>query len=339
MFSQAQDAGLIPPGKRYFPAGHVANQEALRALEHLFCVDLRGDSSVGQTLQKVQTPLAWAYFERLEMVKTKLGFLDQYALWEEVQSKRRKHQSPHHKFKLSDSYAEQCVDSLSSIGLDLTKPFVALHLREQPSDPHDHRLASVETYFESIRYLLREGYQVVRVGSPWMRDFPAIDGVLDLVSLKRGDQSSHLWVLNNADFLITTTSGPAFLAAALGTRFLMTNATAIGRNTITGPRGTRYLPKHIINSRNQELSLSAILSSPVGYWEGEKTEATASLRIVPNSPTEILEATLEMISHSSGSSENSEFDLIVDDIRAHEKAVSQGRFSSTFLSDNPRWLE
>lgn len=265
--------------------------------------------------------------------------MSKYELWEAVgqhSSLAGQFVSP---FQLDDDYIDRSAFRLTRLGLAVHEPFVAVHLRELPGGVSDHRCAPLETYFPAIKALTESGMKVVRFGLKNMTPLPEIAGLIDLVREVPGDQSLDFYAMARANFLLTTTSGPSQVASWLGTPQVITNVSSIGKNTLTNPAYTTYLPQKFQNGFGRVLTLSETLEHPVAYWEGYQSPGVEALLHIKNSPEEILRSVIEALwATTSPSLTSSNEDKKVNLIRDDYRAISKGRISTSFLELNQEWL-
>ena len=119
----------------------------------------------------------------------------------------------------------------------------------------------------------------------------------------------------------------------------------LGRNTLFYNSLTRYVPKTVINIReNRELAFSEILGTIEGF--GDPSTASLlkkSLILIQNTPEEILDATVDFYEmlRSNGHCNKISVDLKtqVDKIRGASRFTSTGLFSEPYLVNNPDWLK
>lgn len=273
--------------------------------------------------------------ENLEIVRSKGGFLSIYILAEKHglrqfrmnQNRRLEFQK---RVKLVTDYWEVASQELESLGLNLEEPFVVLHVRGLKS--RDLRGASPQNFIPSIEYLLREGIQVVRVGSreSQLSGFTS-KGFFDL---SNQNSSIHLllFLLLNCKALIGTQSGLSMAALMLSCPSLITNTIAIGRNTFSFPQ-TIYLPK-IMTEDGESASLERYLSPEIGFADAtEGFLRSRNIELRENSKSELLVATKEFISGTLANSWNL-IDWEECELNRKRKqwgAVTLGKLSENFI--------
>lgn len=348
-FVLAQREGLLPDGRRTLFHHRVANFEVFRSLsEHFESVRLprdgwplgrlagrvRGNSLNAVTLQ----PNLWPLLEDITIVKTTEGFRDYYDLAEETIQKAGGISRVNAPFRLQASYKKHSEQRLSELGLPAKQPFVSLHIRG--GGPADFRRSSPpRDYLDTIRALVKRGYYVVRFGDRSVDKLPSEKGLVDLVGAIPGDSALDFYVISQSVFLMANQSGPNETARYGGVPVMLSNATAIGRNSLSAAAGSVFLPKRYRDSSGREIPLSGILGSALGYAETLAAPGLAGVREVLNTSDEIRLSSLEVLDKIEGSRATDPV-LVekVSSIRDELGAVSKGHFSEEFLSRNPEWL-
>lgn len=269
--------------------------------------------------------------ENLEIIKSKQGFVGLYDLTESFADRQRVN-SIERRRKLRTrlesrmpDYSQKAVYELTKIGVDLSAPFIILHVRSAKSG-NDSRGASIISYVPSIQFLTELGIQVIRVGS-FEKSFIAYQdkNFFDLAGIP---QSSELllYLMLHANGFIGTTSGPYFLSLLLDCPTLVTNLTSAGRNSFSFPKAL-YLPKSVIIDGNFG-TLSQHLSGALGLGEmsnGHLRRQHIELR--ENTKEQLLGATKEFFDLLG--THNWDAKRTIDNVRFG--AVTRGNFANAFL--------
>jgi putative glycosyltransferase (TIGR04372 family) len=274
--------------------------------------------------------------ENLEVVHTKSGFASIYTLAENhgirqfERKKNRRLEFIDRARNRMPYYWEQASKTLKQLGMNPELPFVVLHVRGRNS--YDLRGASVESFIPTVRYLLKQGFQVVRVGKRESKISELSDkGFFDLAGM---DYSEYLllYLLLNCHSLVGTQSGVAVTANMLSCPSLITNGIAIGRTTFTFPR-TFYLPK-ILLMRGKETNFDNYFSPAVGFADATHGFLKrANLELRENTYHEVLRATEEFIHQSTVKEcEISNWEPTRLDLKRRSLgALTLGRLSSEFI--------
>ena len=344
--AHANRNGRVPRHDRIQPIKQIGNRQAIEALSSSFKqvhldTNLNSLSSLMSSLANYDyEPSLWPFMERLNTIRTSSGFKDLYEFLEELGADfpAQRDTSP---FSVRDSYHQGVQEVLSRFGITPGDSIVALHVRELPNRILDYRSAQLASYFPAIDYLVRSGFKVVRIGSGSMTPLPPQDGLIDLVKEFKGSNQLDFGVLQSSLFLISTMSGPGMLANWMGLPTLTTNVVSLSRTVLSGPAENRYLPKRYVSERGRVITLSETLGSLLGYWQGLHSDRIPKDPVTLDStPREILEATKEMTYLVSGLPDShSDLHSRVSDIRRETRAVSSGKFSGSFLSENEGWVQ
>jgi putative glycosyltransferase (TIGR04372 family) len=175
-------------------------------------------------------------------------------------------------------------------GMDDQAPFVALHIRET-KDKYADRNSKALDFWPSIKYLIRNGAYVLRIGSKLGLDLPHCPGLLDLTNLGDDIRFLHDYAIANAEFFITSQSGPSAFAHLIGVPTLTVDALAIARSTYTTRAFSMSLPKKLKNNSGAYLPWESFFENEVSYRELDFNIADFSLS--SNSSDDILSATKE----------------------------------------------
>lgn len=322
---EASKIGIIPKGIRHVPiSGDLRSREITKSILN----DYRAlNTEIGGEL--FDLPPAWHASERLQLIRTNSGFSDLYEILESLYSTR-----PVSKLNpilhLDPDYLDQARESIKKKGLPDSGWFTSLHICNA-GKPGLRRNQPNESYVKAVQLINSLGGTVIRVGDPSMDPFPETIGVIDL-SRDIRDQWLHSYVLSNSLFHIGTTSGPDWVPSLFGVPTLITNATAIGRNTHSLCEKSFFIPKKVV-SGNQHWSLRSILNSNEAYAEFQVQESRDGYRLECNTEMEILNATKEMIERLNDDSNTikNEYSNRIDSIRRESGAIGFGSISSSFI--------
>jgi putative glycosyltransferase (TIGR04372 family) len=212
-------------------------------------------------------------------------------------------------------------------------------VREKPNNPSGHRLAKLENYFESILEVTKRDGWVIRFGTGEMKPLSISRNVIDLNTDCHEFRILHLYLLARCRFLITTNSGPATVAWALGTPVLQTNTIAVGRNLLSASPGSLFLPKKYFTDKGCPYSFSQLLESREAYSETDLREKYKQGVIVEeNSAGEILMATRDIFRFLEHDKYELSSNKLLNEIRREYGAVGYGLIAPSFLSTNEDWF-
>ena len=205
--------------------------------------------------------------------------------------------------------------------INLSKPIICLNVREHQyhnNNIQKHRNASASQYETAIEFLLKAGYQIIRLGDRRMsRLIFQTQGYFELPFMDGYDHTLDIFFIKNSYFMIGAQSGPCAYARTMGIPLLSVNAifdfahlpayqemgcsrklyqNSIGKN--------RYIPTMELLERNLFLIASA--------FQFEENE----LFFEETTPEEILEAVKDMLAWL----ENEKLPLTVEQVTFSMKA-------------------
>lgn len=244
--------------------------------------------------------------------------------------------------------------SLEEMGLDLAQPFVCLHVR----DGHYHKQHSRSTWQESkswrnielqsfgpaIEVLVREGFQVVRLGVHAKERLPGADEKRIFDYATNGFRSGLLDIVlaSKCDFMISTSSGIDSLAQVFRKPLYLVGIVAPSQLCIH--RRCFSIVQRFFNSghgRNLSLTESSLLALP-----STSDADLAALGLVPvqNTPEEIAALASEAVLRSKGV-----WNPTVEDLEMHHRFLAllpteflrfpiRGGIGSGFLQKHQDWL-
>ncbi len=255
-----QDAGLHPDDTVFFFGWPNHCNEQLAAMW-------------ARTLPMVAAPPENAYIVDLQGN----GDADNHALL--------RRSDPH----LSFTAEEEERGARLMVGLGITHPFVALHVRDHAylkCGYHDYRDADVADYRLAAEWLADQGYTVVRMGA--VVAAPLVSGhprVIDYATTGRSD-FMDIYLSAKCDWMISTGSGIDAVAAIFRRPLLICDLVPFTGATLTWGKQDMAYGKHIFRNGVE------IHDAPVLYETQQY--AQAGLTIQNMTPDEILTAVQTM---------------------------------------------
>ncbi len=133
-----------------------------------------------------------------------------------------------YKLKSNLSNLRDILDSSQINNHELKKDFITLHVRSSPNEKSNSkesssRNADIISYIESIKFLIENDFNVVRIGDQNSPKLPYINGFIDLTDKER-NIDKDIDLLANAKFHIATVSGPINVPPLFGVPVLLTNS-------------------------------------------------------------------------------------------------------------------
>jgi len=229
---------------------------------------------------------------------------------------------------------------LESIGITSGSWFVGLHVREgaKGGQARSGPDADISTYDQAIKMITSSGGWVIRMGIGGTPIGP-MECLWDYAnSIYQSDwMDVYLW--GSCRFFLGTSSGPSWVPPSFGKPVLITNATNIGLTL--NFKNSLLLPKLFWSqSMDRLLTFREIFEGPYA-WTVRPDYDDGDVVLVSNTPNDVAIAVQEIMEQLEGSRQDqypTEFQKILDDIRAPYAEVSQGRIADCFLKSNSNLL-
>ena len=206
----------------------------------------------------------WPIYEAVHTVRTNRGILEHREVHNYYAKQSQKNDSTP-LLKLPQEKIQEGYRILSSIGVKQSDWFITCHVRESENIDYG-RNSNVYSYLEAINFIISQGGKVIRIGAKSSTKLPKIHGLIDLSQVQKLPNWFDVFLISESRMFIGTTSGPQFVAYSFGVPMLWTNAPDIA-NALYFPKSV-VLPKLVIDSKNKLYSLKEMLSSPVGWIDG-----------------------------------------------------------------------
>ncbi len=195
--------------------------------------------------------------------------------------------------KIKDQKKIDSVNFLKSFGIGLSSHnanYIVLHVRYDEKDKENLRNANIENYIPSMKYLIKKGFHIIRIGDPGM---PIINFKNNkFIDLTRIDYKKHIpFIFENCFLSICTGSGPSAINYLFDKPTLLTNwaplSSALGsKKNITLPK--MYYLKDKIISLNERLE---------GKYATAEYNYEKNINVIENTPYEILSSTIEFFNY------------------------------------------
>ena len=229
-------------------------------------------TSVPKVHQSVIESGFWPIYESIASARTNRGILEHREL-HNYYAKQSEDTRSTPLLKLSQEKLQEGYRILNSFGIKQAEWFVTIHVRELGSIDYG-RNAKIHSYLEAINFIISQGGKVIRIGSNSSTKLPKIHGLIDLSQVPKITNWFDVFLISESRFFIGTTSGPQFVAYSFGVPMLWTNAPDIA-NALYFPKSV-VLPKLVLTSTNKPYSLKEMLSSPVGWCDGNINSLTST---------------------------------------------------------------
>lgn len=205
---------------------------------------------------------------------------------------------------------------------------------------HDYRDMDVDSYIESIKYLVSCGYIVVRIGSEVIKPVGySNDNFYDYSISNERTEFLDLFLVSVSKFIIGSTSGATDIAELFKVPFLAVNfapclGAPLGKNDL-------YISKKYIDKKNKVVPFKEILKLDLdSLYSGVLLQEKYGISYLDNTAEEILQAVVEMEQRVTGIFDETESDkkLLNEFFKnfwnRNPKAIVQTKISLNWLKDN-----
>jgi len=188
---------------------------------------------------------------------------------------------------------------LEKLGFKSNDWFVCIHAREAGFSPVDdqiqmHRNADINSYDRAIRYILRMGGWVIRLGDSSMKKILSCDEkVIDYAHSELKSEMLDVLLCKHAKFILGSSSGICTLGSLLGTPCAISNIMPVADAWFT--RFDIYTTKKIFVIKEQRvLTLFEMMTLPVCNFRFASEYDEAGYTYFENSSEEIYNLCAEM---------------------------------------------
>lgn len=195
---------------------------------------------------------------------------------------------------LPDDLVKKSKDTMISLFPNIAnRKWVALHVLDNTKEDN-LRGADIKNYYPSIRFLIAQGYNVLRLGHN-MPKCENIEGLFDLVD-KKYEKYLDLYIFMKADFHIVVNSGPSYAANLFKKDVLMTNTTEWS-TSVPRKKNNFFIPKKFFfRMNNQVISLFELLDKNYSFQVHSNKNSNSLIYMKENTEEEILLALKDFLS-------------------------------------------
>ena len=175
----------------------------------------------------------------------------------------------------------------------------------------DYRNNNIRNYQEVAEQLAKDGYLVFRMGAKVERPFVTNSPqVIDYASNGMRSEFLDIYLGANCELFISSVLGIDSIPEIFRRPRVLTNYIPIGNFGKYGPRDLVIPKQYWLNSESRFLRFSEIVASTngLGSCTSSYEYETAGIKLVENTPTEILQATRELLDRHQGAFAHSEQD-------------------------------
>jgi putative glycosyltransferase (TIGR04372 family) len=203
---------------------------------------------------------------------------------------------------------------------------------------HDYRDTNIESYLKAIKYLIKEGYTVIRIGSEYSKSLGYInDKYIEYNLSNYKSKFMDLYFPYISSFMIGCKSGATDVSVVFNTPILNTDLTifsefALGKNDL-------FIQKKLLHEKGHIIPFKDLISDKKYYlYDGNKMNSLYGISYLDNSEHEILEATKEMHKKIMGNFELSTAQNFLLK-RYHKEYCKKNKLSQMPAPISISWLE
>ena len=198
--------------------------------------------------------------------------------------------------------------SLVEIGINPNIPYVCLIVRDGGHyaskgdvETHGYELLNfdVDTFVPAVKYLVNEGFQVIRMGSGNEKLISeTINGVIDYSNSKSRSEFLDVFIAATCEFAVSTQTGPDAVCMLFRRPVLYVDVTRYSQ-FFFGMKFATWTPARLF--KNEELlSLSEIASSDVAWYKDPTDFALNGIMQQKSSPNELLQIVRSYVEFRKG---------------------------------------
>ena len=219
---------------------------------------------------------------------------------------------------------------------------------------HDYRNTDVNNYVPAAEALVAKGFYVFRMGSfVTQRLNTQNPKIIDYASDGRRSDFMDIYLGAKCEFCITMGSGWDAIPFVFRRSIVYVNLVPLGYIHSFSARYLSITRHHWSTRANRKLTLNEIFSHGVAFAQATLDYREREVRLIENTPEEILEVTLEMVARLDGTwQEQTDDEMLqsrfLSQFRAHAydppngqviHGELRGRFGAGFLRRNRDWLD
>lgn len=226
---------------------------------------------------------------------------------------------------------KQGREFLEKIGVN-EKPFICFHARdasylnaqwEKGDSYHNYRNCNIDNYLKAADYFTQQSGYALRMGSVVEKKITSKNKkIIDYAALHRTD-FGDIYLSAKCKFFLGNTAGLFMIPTIFNVPVAIANLVHIAY--LPFRKGDIFIPSKIWDERsNRFLTFKEIIDTKIMYLADIKKYEEAGLKIIENTPEEILDLAMEMNQRLDGTWKTTE-----------EDEVLQARCKSLFLPDMP----
>jgi putative glycosyltransferase (TIGR04372 family) len=214
--------------------------------------------------------------------------------------------------KLSNEDIEIGSKYLKKCGINMNDWFVTLHVRETTKTDsiefdEGFRNSNPHNYIESIKYIVKNGGYVFRMGDKNTSKLENINGLIDYAHSEDKNESLDIFLGAMSKFCIGTSSGYFRVPRYFGVPVLLTNQPQTIEYFSLKTKDM-FLPKKVLDLKSSKtLNLLDSFKFPFSFFSSLHRFNKTEFGQLENSPSEILDSVIKMLDKSFSEKISSNF--------------------------------
>ena len=203
---------------------------------------------------------------------------------------------------------------------------------------HNYRDTNINSYLKAIKYLIQQGYTVIRIGSEYSKSLEFINNNYIEYNLSSHKSSfMDLYLPYISSFIFGCKSGASDLSLLFNTPILITDLTPIME--IALGKDDLFIQKKIVDLNGNIIPFKELIFDEKYYtYDGNKLESTYKMKYLENTEDEILDAAIEMHKKINGNLclDTAQINLLK---RYHNEFCIKNKWDDVAAPISISWLE
>ena len=273
------------------PRGTVANQQLLEYWKRY-------------NIKVIESPVMCALLEPLSKNRFTVYNVEKYVFdYSPLFPEIRKKYSGGPLLKLSEHDRKYGWKVLENIGVPKEAWFVCVYCREDGylgDVDQSNRNCDINGYLPEIEAITKEGGWVIRMGDAKMKEIPPMKNVVDYAHTKIKSDWMDVFLSASCRFFLGCNSGLSHLPTIFGVPSAIANCVPMSGVLSYGDQAIG-IPKLVWSiSENRCLTFKEIFDSPISNYRWDSSFAKAGVKLIDNSPEDILGLAMEVMDKAKG---------------------------------------